>query len=234
MADKKVLYSVNEGTCPGEDRDPFRPSFDKVKTTVNIDDVGTNASAIVIWGGGDIHPSIYNQRNVHSSAGTGLSGRDKLELSFCEYALEHNIPLIGVCRGAQLLCAFAGGHLYQHVTNHFAHHMIQLLDGHDYKEHKFMMANSIHHQMMYPWGIPHELVAITATPLSKEYTFPEETKLMKTPPHEPEIVWFPTIRGLAIQGHPEYMSDSSEFNKFCNQLVRKYIHEERSPVPVGS
>ncbi|MEK9207044.1 MAG: gamma-glutamyl-gamma-aminobutyrate hydrolase family protein [Patescibacteria group bacterium] len=223
---KKVLYSVNEGTCPSEDRDPFRPSFSKIKTTIDVRDLGADAAAIAIWGGGDIHPSIYNQRNVRSGVGPKASERDLLELSFCEHALEYNIPLIGICRGAQLLCALAGGHLYQHVTDHYTHHMIQLFNEHNYKENKFIMGNSIHHQMMYPWSIPHELIAATATSLSKEYVFDTDIDLMKKPPYEPEIVWFPEIRGLAIQGHPEYMSDSSEFNQFCNQLVRKYIHDK--------
>ena len=227
MAANKVLYSVEEGTCPSKDRDPFRTSFSRVETITNLQELSNDAGAIVIWGGGDIHPSIYNQRNVHSGVGVTLSERDILELSFCEYAVEHNIPLIGVCRGAQLLCAYAGGSLYQHVTNHSSQHMIQLLDKHNYKEHKFLITNSIHHQMMYPWAIPHEIIATTARLLSKEYIFPEEAKLMDPPPSEPEIVWFPTIRGLAIQGHPEYMPDSSEFNLFCNQLVRSYILGER-------
>jgi hypothetical protein len=43
---------------------------------------------------------------------------------------------------------------------------------------------------------------------------------------EPEIVYFPQTRFLAIQGHPEWMSAQPGFRKLCVDLVREYLFNE--------
>ena len=56
------------------------------------------------------------------------------------------ISIIGVCRGAQFLCAFAGGKLIQHMTGHHGDHSITTVDGRVYQ------SSSDHHQLMDLFG----------------------------------------------------------------------------------
>src|SRR5574343_471523 len=74
--------------------------------TVKFPDELEGTDALVVWGGEDIHPALYNDVNTHSSVYTdGPSTRDTYEWALMKEAIKRDIPIIGVCRGAQRLCA---------------------------------------------------------------------------------------------------------------------------------
>jgi gamma-glutamyl-gamma-aminobutyrate hydrolase PuuD len=183
--------------------------------------------AVVIWGGADISPSIYGEKpSLYSGASEELSYRDRVEKEVCEAAITTGIPIIGVCRGAQLLCALAGGKLVQHVTGHHDDHRMTTDDG------RVITTTSVHHQMMYPWDVEHKLIAWASKSRSTVYAGPGSDNITELPRNdsgviEPEVVYFPKIRGLAIQGHPEfcYGGHNQEFVDYCNELVAKYLIE---------
>lgn len=179
--------------------------------------------ALVLWGGEDISPSIYKQRAcTKTMAGNRLSHRDAMELGLLKAATEAGIPIIGVCRGAQMVCAFAGGKLVQHVTGHHQTHAITT------KEKKSLMTTSVHHQMMYPFDVKHELIAWAENRLSTTYIGEDDAEITEARNHpEPEIVYFPDVKALAIQGHPEFVSDGQThlqpFVRYCNEKVVEYL-----------
>jgi putative glutamine amidotransferase len=96
---------------------------------------------IVFSGGSDIHPSLYGQKEIMETAPSVL--RDKFSKQL--YAKYSRVPKVGVCRGAQFLCAMNGGSLWQDVTDH-GHdiHPIKLKDGSTW------LVNSVHHQACRP------------------------------------------------------------------------------------
>lgn len=183
---------------------------------------------LVLWGGTDIHPSFYGQKahQYNHMKGMEPSVRDIFERKAVLLCQAKKIPIIGVCRGAQLLCALLGGSVIQDVQGHAGgSHAMELYDG------RVVMTNSLHHQMMYPYDIKHELLAWSHYGRSSYYE--EETvgvnkKEMFGKP-EPEIVWFPQIQGLAIQGHPEGYGPPKEFIDVCNELVLKYMDFDTNP-----
>ena len=76
----------------------------------------------VIGGGNDIDPAIYGG-DVSASRSVDTL-RDQFELSVLDLAAERNLPVMGICRGAQLLNVYAGGSLHsdlqdlrQHTSN---------------------------------------------------------------------------------------------------------------------
>lgn len=46
--------------------------------------------------------------------------RDSMETSLIEYALQHGMPVLGICRGAQLLNIVTGGSLHQRITEFYS------------------------------------------------------------------------------------------------------------------
>jgi putative glutamine amidotransferase len=68
---------------------------------------------IVIGGGSDINPELYEGEN------SGLSKldpeRDAFEIEMIEHALSTSLPILGICRGAQLINVVLGGSLYSDI-----------------------------------------------------------------------------------------------------------------------
>lgn len=70
-------------------------------------------------GGADIDPGRYGEKS-HPESGPFQPLRDVLEFSMLEKVYASEKPILGVCRGAQLLNVFLGGALYQHIPDVFA------------------------------------------------------------------------------------------------------------------
>lgn len=73
---------------------------------------------LLLSGGGDVHPKHYNQRIDGSEKHNIHEGRDTLELGLARAALAADLPILGVCRGFQVLNVAMGGSLVQHVDGH--------------------------------------------------------------------------------------------------------------------
>lgn len=193
--------------------------FDEEVVVRNPEELDSDG-LLVIWGGADISPSIYNKPvSKRTWAGEELSTRDKQEVALAKRAIELKIPIMGVCRGAQLLCALAGGHLIQHVNRHGGTHRVVTNDG------KEFVTNSIHHQMMYPFDVEHVIKAYMPKQLSDVHidVDSEGKDINVQMPCEPEYVYFPQIRGHAVQWHPEGLSSDSDANKYVLDQLRKEI-----------
>jgi len=68
---------------------------------------------VILLGGTDIDTSIYGEENLYSS--TPHTKRDIIELELIAMALEQHLPIMGICRGMQMLTAVFGGSLYQDI-----------------------------------------------------------------------------------------------------------------------
>lgn len=69
--------------------------------------------ALIIGGGDDISPEHYGQ--AISPTIKSDPDRDRLEIQWIQKALKEDIPLLGICRGAQLINAVMGGTLHQDI-----------------------------------------------------------------------------------------------------------------------
>lgn len=68
-------------------------------------------NGIVIGGGDDIYPTLYESEALPNSRYDKV--RDMFELMYIEKALQQNIPVLAICRGEQLLNTYLGGNLHQ-------------------------------------------------------------------------------------------------------------------------
>lgn len=70
---------------------------------------------VMITGGVDLHPAMYGETTPHPTC-TITAERDAHEAAVMRRAVERGIPVLGVCRGMQLMAALFGGRLYQDRT----------------------------------------------------------------------------------------------------------------------
>lgn len=191
--------------------DPFG-LFDKVVHVVDACQI-KQGDCLILWGGEDIATEIYGQTPNKYVYSHKKSARDILEIDMVNHCIANDIPIIGICRGAQLLCALAGGSLAQHIDGHGQSHNITLHDEQD----TVIRCNSSHHQMMLP---PASAVVLATD--SACLGIDEHNKAIKYP-RSVEVVWFPTILALGIQPHPEWTSSPKEFNDYCVRKIKQYI-----------
>lgn len=72
--------------------------------------------AVLLTGGGDIDPVLYGEAR-HPSVDDAEPGRDEFELDLARRAMSADLPLLAICRGAQVLNVAAGGTLVQDIPS---------------------------------------------------------------------------------------------------------------------
>ena len=76
----------------------------------------TACDGLLLPGGGDLLPSLYGPPDQGS---TNLDeDRDLRELELCKQFMGAKKPILGICRGAQVLAVALGGTLRQHIERH--------------------------------------------------------------------------------------------------------------------
>jgi putative glutamine amidotransferase len=97
---------------------------------------------LLLAGGSDIDPSSYGAERHPETVDT-VPERDVFEIALTRAAIERDIPVLGICRGCQLINVARGGTLLQHLPDHLGHeehrrvlgsfdgadHDVQLADG---------------------------------------------------------------------------------------------------------
>ena len=84
------------------------------------DDVLDAVDGLVLAGGADIDPSTYGAERHPATINTRPE-RDVVEVALARRALERDLPLLGICRGMQLLNVALGGTLIQHLPDDVGH-----------------------------------------------------------------------------------------------------------------
>ncbi|MDQ0190068.1 gamma-glutamyl-gamma-aminobutyrate hydrolase family protein [Alicyclobacillus cycloheptanicus] len=74
---------------------------------------------LILTGGNDIDPSIFGEE-PHKGLGEVCPERDWLEVTLVRYARQFGKPLLGICRGMQVINAALGGTLYQDLAREWA------------------------------------------------------------------------------------------------------------------
>ena len=124
------------------------------------------ADGLLFLGGHDVHPRRYSE-DVRSCVGVN-NERDDIEFALFGGAMKKKIPILGICRGMQLMNVALGGSLYQDVhkemsgATHDHHHHGKTLMPRNHPAHgvniilgtmlhklvktKTLQVNSLHHQ----------------------------------------------------------------------------------------
>ncbi len=76
---------------------------------------------LILAGGADIDPGAYGHEAHPETTGT-VPERDAFEVALTRAAIEDELPVLGICRGMQLINVACGGTLLQHLPERFGHH----------------------------------------------------------------------------------------------------------------
>ncbi|MEN3356220.1 MAG: putative glutamine amidotransferase [Mycobacteriales bacterium] len=89
----------------------------------DIEQAIARLDGLVLPGGPDVDPALYSAE-VHPKTGRIDRKRDAAELALLDAALDADLPVLGICRGLQLLNVLRNGTLHQHlpeITGHNGH-----------------------------------------------------------------------------------------------------------------
>lgn len=140
------------------------------------------ADGVLFSGGVDVHPRHYGQEPVRD-LGRVDAGRDAFELALYRAARERGLPILGICRGEQLINVAEGGTLHQHIHEGIStldhsqdagdgepHHTVRLEEG-SILARAFSAAavtvNSYHHQAVDRPGASLRVTARSADGLAE-------------------------------------------------------------------
>jgi anthranilate/para-aminobenzoate synthase component II len=170
-----------------------------------------DADFICFTGGADISPKYYHQKPhpiTHSNA-----KRDEYEFGIATEAMIEGIPMVGICRGAQLLHVVSGGTLIQHVCHHLTAHTIVT----DTSESMIAAAN--HHQMMDIRSTPSARLLAVASGLTPGPYEGSNRKQLTAPCSDPEVVFHESTKCLCHQPHPEWMTETARYREWFYETL---------------
>ena len=169
---------------------------------VDVEQMLSICDGLLMTGGADVNPRLYGEDPL-PECGPMQPIRDELEYRLLDYAIEADMPILGVCRGSQILNVFLGGSLYQDLARQFEGsinhamnppyeipcHRVMLEEGEPLQvllQTDALPVNSIHHQAV-------KRVAPTLVPLARSMDGVIEG------------VWMPGKRFVwGVQWHPEW------------------------------
>ena len=211
---KIKYYSEQGGLVPIILEDRFFHKVQKLK----------DADIVVLPGGGDWYPGLYNQ--VTDPSTYYNLGTDQSQLDLMLQAVKEEKFIFGICRGAQGLCIANNGALFQDVEGHSngKNHLI-------YKEgdsKESYVVNSLHHQMLDVRDLT-PYVDYDLLYYANIATFIKGLDTRMISYKEPEIIVFKNVDGIGIQGHPEMKSFGKEASEmlFDNLVVYLKLFEEK-------
>ncbi|AXI08170.1 gamma-glutamyl-gamma-aminobutyrate hydrolase family protein [Oceanobacillus sp. 143] len=129
----------------------------------DLNQIANQIDGLYATGGDDIDPTLFGEE-PHPKLGTIIPARDRFEIALTKKMLELKKPILGVCRGAQILNIAAGGDMYQDIYEQidrnllqhaqkaprgYGSHFVDVLEGsllHQLAGSRKLRVNSYHHQ----------------------------------------------------------------------------------------
>jgi putative glutamine amidotransferase len=180
---------------------------------------------LMLAGGADIDPASYRQEPHPETADT-MPERDAFEIALVRGAIARDMPVLGICRGMQLINVACGGTLLQHLPERYGHHEHRrVLGSFDGADHDVTLSDgsaaagaagevshatkSHHHQGVDDLG---EGLVVSG---------------LSTLDDLPEAIELPDRRFvLGVQWHPEADADSTVIAAFVD-AARRFGEERR-------
>ena len=121
------MPSIGVSASNAEEAQPYQQSVESRGATTRlilpggdlpVEDIIQGIDALLLCGGPDIDPELYHQTPNPRASLEVERARDDLEFALFRFALIQEIPVLGICRGMQLINVAMGGALIQDLTEH--------------------------------------------------------------------------------------------------------------------
>lgn len=198
-------------------------------SNISLKDYAKHLDGLVLQGGADISPLSYGEKTTRPEW-TGDQIRDLYELELCHNFIESGKPVLGICRGCQVINVAFGGSLYQdiatehpnpvehvHASYDLYHHPIEFIQNsylgslfNKSNKDKQWIVNSIHHQAIKTLGTD-----IVEEAISTQDSITEAIRYTKAP-----FV-------VGIQWHPEFHRHDTENILDCTPLLDQFLRTAR-------
>lgn len=199
------------------------PITDNAET---YDAIFSLADGFLLTGGTDLSPNLYGGNSENEMLNVRESVREGVEFRLLDYAFEHDVPLLGICRGIQLLNVYKGGTLYedlveglpeedeggqpivhwQSIDYSLPSHTVKLVEGallSELLERDEAFTNSMHHQGVRRLADSLEPLAYGPGGLVEALRVPELTF------------------AVGLQWHPEYLGAHQNMNRIFEAFVEQ-------------
>lgn len=189
-----------------------------------IDDIISKLDGVVISGGNDVDTFLYNQRPL-GKLGKIYPKRDEMEIYLVKKAIEKNIPILGICRGMQIINVAMGGTLIQDIPSesdeYLSHDILtneRYRPAHSIKIEKNSIlssvyteeteyVNSYHHQAIKKLAQGLKITAWSEDGICEAVESTDKNKFI-----------------LAVQWHPEMMAAEDEKSL---DLIKRFVKEHK-------
>jgi len=200
---------------------------------------------IVLTGGEDVHPSLYNRPEFLSLCNPNFMDerRDEFEWKVCEHIFKKQTPVLGICRGLQLVNVFLGGTLIPDILtagkeNHSKYyegqdryHSIEIL--HDSELSKITNivygdVNSAHHQSANIIAKPLKINALSDDRVVEGLELDSAVGFDFAHPTEPGSVAERNRSHflMLVQWHPERIINAEQ-NNFSYKIRQTFVEHSQ-------
>lgn len=174
---------------------------------------------LILTGGGDINPATYG-RPMHATVSGIDDARDEIDISLARLAIEMKKPLLGICRGYQIINIVHGGTLFRDIASQKENALFHACWNdlpRDFEAHEVVLepgsrlaeiigkspvsVNSLHHQGVETVGQGLKVVGTAPDSLVEAFEVPNHPF------------------AIGVQWHPEAMPDRADMQAIFRALV---------------
>jgi len=168
-----------------------------------LEEIVARIDGLILSGGGDIYSPLFGEE-LHPSVESYDLERDRCEMALVKQAAERQMPILGICRGSQVINVAFGGSLIQDIpsqvpestvnhnqeeTREVPTHSVRITPEsrlHQITQAEQIMVNSVHHQAVK-----------SVAPGFKAVAWSEDGVIEAIESTEEKVLW-------GVQWHPEY------------------------------
>jgi putative glutamine amidotransferase len=198
------------------------------RSSIRLADYARHLDGLVLQGGTDVSPASYGEEPLRAEwAGDRL--RDEYEMELLQEFVEAGKPVLGICRGAQLINVACGGTLYQDIGTQLPEARAHVSDAYEKLRHQVRFAPGSRLAQLYPGA-----AAARVTSIHHQSIRQLGRNLAVEARSDPDGL-VEAIRGtgpgflLGVQWHPEFHAPGDDSVLDCAPILEDFLRAAGSP-----